>query len=153
MQLGKFTDYGLRVLIQLSAIAPEKAPVARIADRLGLSEHHLAKICSRLVQGGFLHSERGRAGGLTLARDAQDIRLGAAIRCLAQETALVECFAAGDSDCRLLPLCGVRQPLAEAQEAFYDALDRYSLADVSQNHAGLRALLHNDLAQISRIPP
>lgn len=141
MQLGKFTDYGLRVLVHLSAAAPERVSVAQIAATFDLSDHHLAKVCSRLVKGGFLSSERGRKGGLTLARDAAEIRLGAAVRCLSEDTALVECFGTGESQCRLLPMCGVKHPLAEAMAAFYATLDGYTLADVSRNRAGLRDLL------------
>jgi Rrf2 family nitric oxide-sensitive transcriptional repressor len=141
MQLGKFTDYGLRVLIHLSAAAPERVPVARIAETFDLSEHHLAKVCSRLVRGGFLVSERGRNGGLRLARAASEIRLGEAVRCLSEDSALVECFGAGPSSCRLLPLCGVKHPLAQAMAAFYATLDGYTLADVSRNRQGLQTLL------------
>lgn len=141
MQLGKFTDYGLRVLVHLSATAPDKVPVTQIAATFGVSDHHLAKVCSRLVKGGFLLSERGRLGGLRLARDAGDIRLGEAVRCLSEDTALVECFADGPCDCRLLPMCGVKHPLAEAMAAFYATLDGYTLADVSRNRLELRALL------------
>ncbi|WP_341863047.1 Rrf2 family transcriptional regulator [Gymnodinialimonas sp. 57CJ19] len=141
MQLGKFTDYGLRVLVHLSAAAPERVSVAKVAATFELSEHHLAKVCSRLVRGGFLVSERGRNGGLTLARDPSEIRLGAAVRCLSQDTALVECFGSGPCSCRLLPMCGVKQPLAEAMTAFFATLDRYTLADISRNRAALRDLL------------
>ena len=35
MQLGKFTDYGLRVLIHLSVAAPDRVSVARIAATQG----------------------------------------------------------------------------------------------------------------------
>ena len=141
MQLGKFTDYGLRVLIHLSAVAPERVSVAAIAKTFGLSEHHLAKVCSKLVRGGFLVSERGRSGGLRLAREAQHIRLGQATKYLSTGSALVDCFGQGPCDCRILPLCGVKQPLAEAMAAFYAKLDDYTLADVSKNRDGLRALL------------
>lgn len=141
MQLGKFTDYGLRVLIHLSVAAPDRVSVARIAATFELSEHHLAKVCSRLVRGGFLVSERGRNGGLRLAKDAGDIRLGDAVRCLSEDTTLVECFADGPCSCRLLPMCGVKHPLAEAMAAFYATLDGYTLAEVSRNRTGLRALL------------
>ena len=144
MQLGKFSDYGLRVLIYLATAHPSRASAAEMARCFGLSDHHLAKVCSRLVHGGFLTSERGRMGGLRLARDAADIHLGAALRCLSQHSALVECFGAGPCSCRILPLCGVRAPLAEALEAFYTTLDSYTLADITKDRAPLRALLLSD---------
>ena len=142
MQLGKFTDYGLRVLIHLAAIAPERASSGAIAQAFGLSGHHLAKVCSRLVHGGYLVSERGRGGGLRLARPADQIKLGAVVRCLSQGSALVECFGGGPCTCVIQPACGARGPLAEALEAFYATLDRYTLADVSRDRTdALKALL------------
>ena len=144
MQLGKFTDFGLRVLIHLAIIAPRRGSASAIAAAFDVSEHHVAKVCTRLVQEGFLTSERGRNGGLSLARAPSDIRLGKVVRSLSYDAALVECFAPNAPDCRIAPACAVRIPLAEAREAFYDALDRYSLADVTRNQTALRALLSLD---------
>jgi len=39
-----------------------------IARRLGVSEHHLAKVLQRLARGGLVRSTRGPRGGFTLAK-------------------------------------------------------------------------------------
>jgi Rrf2 family nitric oxide-sensitive transcriptional repressor len=41
-----------------------------------------------------------------------------------------------------MPVCGLRTPLQEAQEAFFAALDGYSLADVTQSKRRLAELLN-----------
>ena len=53
---------------------------------------------------------------------------------------VVECFGTNTS-CLILPACGLRAPLAEAQEAFFATLDRYTLADVTHSRHALGALL------------
>ena len=73
MQMTKYTDYGLRVLMAL-AVTDEKALGAgAIAAQYRISQHHVAKIATALVAGGFVVSERGRGGGLRLARAADQI--------------------------------------------------------------------------------
>lgn len=139
MQLDKFTDYALRVLMTLAVRAPDRVPTSAIASGYGLSEHHLAKVATELVRCGFVVSERGRGGGLTLARPAKEINIGAVVRALRGDTPVAECFGGGS--CLILPACGLRGPLAEAQEAFFAALDGYQLADVVKSKSALAELL------------
>lgn len=140
MQLDKFTDYALRVLMTLAVRAPDRVPTSAIAAGYGLSEHHLSKVATELVRCGFVVSERGRGGGLTLARDAKDINIGAVVRALRGDTPVAECFGGG-SDCLILPTCGLRAPLAAAQEAFFATLDGYHLADVIRPKSAFADLL------------
>lgn len=140
MQLDKFTDYALRMLVALAVRGPARWSTSAIAQAYGLSEHHLAKVASHLAREGFVISERGRGGGLTLARPAAEINIGAVVRALKADSPVVECFGDNQS-CRILPACGLRTPLQEAQEAFFAALDRYSLADVTRSQRALAELL------------
>ena len=140
MQLDKFTDYGLRALIYLRVCGARRASVAEIAARFSLSEHHLSKVATALVAEGFVHSTRGRTGGLSLAKPAGEIRVGAVVRSLTRNLSVAECFA-GNGACAITPACGLRGPLAEAQEAFFTVLDDYSLEDVSGQGEALTRLL------------
>jgi Rrf2 family nitric oxide-sensitive transcriptional repressor len=140
MQLDKFTDYALRVLMTLAVRAPARMPTSEIAAIYGLSENHLSKVATQLVRAGFAASERGRNGGLTLARPADQILVGGVVRAMKRNDPVVECFGT-DTSCLILPACGLRTPLAEAQEAFFATLDRYTLADVTRSRHALGALL------------
>lgn len=140
MQLDKFTDYALRVLMILAIRAPARVPTSEIATLYGLSENHLSKVATRLAREGFVNSERGRSGGLTLARPAKDILVGDVVRAMKRNDPVVECFGT-DKSCLILPACGMREPLARAQEAFFATLDRYTLADVTRSRTALAALL------------
>ncbi|WP_116599079.1 RrF2 family transcriptional regulator [Primorskyibacter marinus] len=140
MQLDKFTDYALRVLMTLAVRAPARVPTSEIAALYDLSDHHLSKVATQLSREGFVASERGRNGGLTLARPADQISVGAVIRAMKRDDPVVECFGPNKS-CLILPACGLRDPLAEAQEAFFATLDRYTLAEVTRSRSALEALL------------
>lgn len=140
MQLDKFTDYALRILITLAVRAPQRVPTSQIAALFDLSDHHLSKVATQLAREGFVTSERGRNGGLVLARPAEQISIGAVVRSMKRDDAVVECFGTNRS-CLILPACGLRAPLAEAQEAFFATLDAYTLAEVTPARGALQDLL------------
>jgi Rrf2 family nitric oxide-sensitive transcriptional repressor len=140
MQLDKFTDYALRMLIALAVTPAPKLPTSEIARLYGVSDHHLSKVASKLVHGGFVLSDRGGGGGLRLARPADEISIGAVVRAIKQDEAVVECLGT-DKSCQILPACGLRGPLQAAREAFFAALDDVMLADVTQDQTGLAHLL------------
>jgi Rrf2 family nitric oxide-sensitive transcriptional repressor len=120
--------------------APARVPTSQIALLYNLSEHHLSKVATQLVAEGFATSERGRTGGLTLGRSADQISIGDVVRAMKRNDPVVECFGTNKS-CLILPACGLRGPLAQAQEAFFATLDGYTLADVVQPRSALAALL------------
>ncbi|MHA1559494.1 MAG: RrF2 family transcriptional regulator [Alphaproteobacteria bacterium] len=129
MQLASFTDYGLRVLMRLSGAPTEWFSTRQIAAEFAVSQHHLAKVVQDLGRGGFVRTQRGRSGGLALARPPQAITLGDVVRHLEQRFAIVECFRADGGACALQPRCRLKPLLAAAREAFMAELDRTTLAD------------------------
>lgn len=50
----------------LIARSHENVNVNQLAERMGASKHHIAKIMQRLVKEGFLNSNRGPTGGFSL---------------------------------------------------------------------------------------
>jgi Rrf2 family nitric oxide-sensitive transcriptional repressor len=131
MRLLASTDIALRVLMLLAG-EPTGRPVSveALARELGgLSRHHLHKIVQNLTALGVTRTVRGAAGGVALAREPGDIRLGLLVRALEGEQALVECFRPEGCACTLMPLCGLRGRLRAATESFYRSLDAATLAD------------------------
>ena len=108
----------------------------------GISKAHLTKVAHQLGVAGYVGTVRGKGGGLHLARPAAEIGLGDVVRCTEPDRALVPCFEPLHTLCRIVPACGLRSALQEAQFAFLAVLDRYSLADLVHRQAELRALLH-----------
>ena len=84
---------------------------------------------------------RGKGGGLRLAKPADRIGLGEVVRHAEPDMALVPCFEPLCGPCPIVPCCGLRGALGEARQAFMAVLDRYSLADLIEQRAGLQRLL------------
>lgn len=131
MQLTRYTDYGLRVLIYL-ACTDDDASVAEIAERYAISRNHLVKVAHALSQQGFVITSRGRSGGMRLARPAEDIGIGEVVRALETNRDLVECFTLESNTCPIAPVCGLKGALSRAETAFQEVLDEYTLADVTK---------------------
>lgn len=68
------------VLCALKAGSPAPVTTQIAADHAGTTKNHAAQVVARLSRNGYLSSERGRAGGLRLARPAAGINVGAVLR-------------------------------------------------------------------------
>lgn len=131
MQLTRYSDYSLRVLVYLALDPQRRATIEEIADRYAISRSHLMKVVHHLARRGFVETVRGRGGGLRLARPPEHIGIGDVVRATEEGRAtLVECFDPEHDACRISPACGLRGVLDEALGAFLEALDRYTLEDV-----------------------
>jgi Rrf2 family transcriptional regulator, nitric oxide-sensitive transcriptional repressor len=131
MQLTKFSDYSLRVLIFLARHPTTHTTIRDIADAHAISENHLMKVVHQLGKHGYVKTTRGRGGGISLARPASEISIGAVVRDLEPLTP-VECFLPGyDGSCMLYPNCALRGALRAAQSSYLTTLDGYRLTDVA----------------------
>ncbi len=128
MRITRYTDYSLRTLIYVALKGDELATIKEIAEAYGISKNHLMKVVQELNTKGYLQAVRGKNGGLRLHGQPSDINIGALVRDIEQDFALVECFNGGD--CILTPACRLKGALAKALEAFFATLDGYTLADL-----------------------
>ena len=130
LRLTLHTDYALRMLMLLALEPDEIHTIASVAQRYGISRNHLMKVAQTLIEAGFVDGIRGRKGGLKLAKPPAEIILGDVVRVTEDGFALVECFDRKKNSCVVTPVCGLRNPLAEALAAFLAVLDKVSLASV-----------------------
>jgi Rrf2 family transcriptional regulator, nitric oxide-sensitive transcriptional repressor len=130
MQLTRFTDYSLRVLIDLGSHPDALATVSGMATKHVISRNHLTHVVHQLGLKGYIETTRGKGGGFRLARRPDLIRIGDVVRDMEPGFDLAECFKPGESTCHLMPACALRPVLAEAGRAFLSTLDRYTLADL-----------------------
>ena len=107
--------------------------ISSVAQRYGISRNHLMKVAQTLIQADFVAGIRGRNGGLQLAKQPAEIRLGDVVRTTEDSFALVECFDSKHNECIITSACGLVRPLHEALSAFIAVLDRYTLADIMQS--------------------
>ena len=131
MQLTRFTDYALRVLMHLASREDERCTIGAIAASQAISGNHLMKVVHQLARQGYVATLRGNGGGLRLARAPGTISIGAVVRDMEETLAPAECLDAGRAcGCHLLPSCRLQPLLRDAQQAFLRHLDGYSLSDL-----------------------
>lgn len=142
MRLTQHTDFALRLLMYL-AVAPERPVRTReVAERLGVSEHHLNKIVQRLGDEGLVEAQRGRGGGLRLGQAPETIRVGDVVRLTERDFGLVECTREGGDHCVIEPICALRGVLNRALEAFLQELDDVVLSELVTNRRELMTQLN-----------
>lgn len=140
MELSRFSDYSLRVLIRCALLKTgQRTSVRALSEEFELSYHHLVKVVHQLAKFGYLGTRRGRDGGIFLLKPAAAIGLGEVIR-RTERIELVECHREGECQCVIAPACVLKRALLEAKQAFLAVLDRYTLTDLAEPRSKLQAL-------------
>jgi Rrf2 family nitric oxide-sensitive transcriptional repressor len=141
MKLTTFSDYTLRVLMYLALNRERLATIPEIAAAYEISENHLMKVVHQLARSGVIESVRGKGGGIRLAREPEEIRIGQIVRVSEGAAPIVECLSEETGNCRIAPACRLSGILVRAFDALYAALDDYTLADLVHAPRGLKMLL------------
>ena len=131
MHLTVHADYSLRVLIYLAGHDGSRSTIRDIAGFFDISHNHLMKVVQRQVQQGLVIATRGKGGGLALARPASKITVAEVVSAAEPDFDLVECFGKGGKRCAIHRACRLKGVLSEAQHAFMEVLNSYTLADLA----------------------
>lgn len=137
MQLKRYTDYSLRVLIYLGVNPERVVSVNEIAQAYDISRNHLLKVVNGLLEQGLVVTYRGKNGGLQLARQAEKINVGEVVRYMEGNDRVINCH---EPACPIAPACHLQRALQEAHQAFYRTLGGYSLANLIKGKE--KKLLH-----------
>ena len=146
MQLTKFTDFGLRILMYLASI-PEQdlVTVGELAHRFDIPKNHLNKVVNKMVKQDWIIATPGRNGGIRMAQAPQTLHLGDILSVMEGHTQFVDCE---QPLCILKGNCYLKRVLDNGQRAFYADMNRYSLAELVQPEtagpqtAGIIARMH-----------
>lgn len=142
MQLKKYTDYGLRILMYLGSAETEevthkRATIKEICETFRLSANHVNKVVHHLGRLQLIETRRGKHGGFLLAKTPDAIRLDYVIRELEGDEAWIDCR---NPYCVALPACELNSIVARGKELFYEHLSQYTLKDLLKNSAQLRQI-------------
>jgi len=128
MQITKFTDLGLRVLMYLTQeVNPSTVTINEIAKQFDVPRNHLIKVVSRLNKLNWVIATRGRAGGLKLGVLPSELKLGNVLRELENKTSLINC---AEPLCVLSGQCNLKEILDHGLNSFYEEMNKYSLQSI-----------------------
>lgn len=127
MQLNKFTDYALRILIYIAPSGNTPHTIPELAQNLSVSRNHLMKIVHFMAKENWLITARGKGGGVRINPEVLKASLGQMIRTLQRGNPIVEC---NSPPCVLREECRLRGILDKALEQFYLELDQYTIEQV-----------------------
>ncbi|MGV9670166.1 MULTISPECIES: RrF2 family transcriptional regulator [unclassified Gordonia (in: high G+C Gram-positive bacteria)] len=134
MQLTRFTDIGLRVVMRLAARPDESVTSKDLATALAVPYTHVAKVVVRLSELGVVHARRGRNGGLVITDLGRTARVGWLASRLEGDGEVIDCE--GPTPCPLRHGCALRGALARARRAFFESLDAHTIGDLVADPAG-----------------
>lgn len=147
MNLTKFSDYSLRLLLYLALHPDRLVTIAEASRAYNVSQNHLVKVARLLVEKGYVVSIRGRNGGLRLGRPPSDINIGKIVRFTEPNWNVVECFDTATNSCPIEAVCGLKGALRNAQLAFMETLEEHTLADFLPRSTSLLRLLKSGQEQ------
>lgn len=120
MQITRQADYAVRAVYYLTTLGQgSRAATSKIASEQHIPPSFLAKIVSQLSVAGLLHTSRGARGGVSLARNPEDINLLDVVEAIDGPIQLNECVGEDgvctfDKDCPMRPIwCDAQKDLVE----------------------------------------
>ena len=132
LRVTKLADYGIVIMTYFATHSKDTHNARDIAGVVNLPLPVVSKILKLLAREGLLSSHRGTKGGYGLARHPQDLTVGAIIRALEGPIAVTECTDLIKGDCGLETGCPVRTNWHLINQAIFEALERITLAQMTQ---------------------
>ena len=132
LRVTKLADYGIVILTHLAGHSAAIYNARDIANEVRLPLPVVSKILKLLARNGLLGSHRGIKGGYGLARKPELITVAEIIRALEGPIAVTECTDTVRGDCGLETGCPVRTNWHLINQAIYQALEKITLAEMTQ---------------------
>lgn len=130
-RLNRLTDYAVVVLAQMALRPGRLVNAAQVAQDTGVPQPTVAKVLNVLAKGGLIASQRGAAGGYSLARPAEEIDVAEIIQAMDGPIALTACVEAATDSCSVESLCPMRGNWERVNTAIRTALSNVTLAEMA----------------------
>lgn len=140
-------EYGLRCLLRLGKQGPEGSlTIPEISRAEGISTPYVAKIMRLLRRGGFVQSTRGKAGGYSLARPADQILVGELLALLGGrlfEPDFCDRHSGVGNVCTNTVDCSIRSLWRSVQLVVDHVLSKITLGDLLRNEQTMTSWVEN----------
>lgn len=128
MQITRQADYALRAMLYLAQLEPnQRAATSQIAEDQHIPPSFLAKIISQLSIAGLIHTSRGARGGVSLARNPEEISILEVVEAIDGPISLNECTES-PSACPFGEDCPLRSLWCDTQAELVKRLKKTSFA-------------------------
>lgn len=153
MKITAQEEYGLRCVLRLAKAESGSVTLPEVAAAEGLSVPYVAKLMAVLRHAGLLESVRGRSGGYTLAKPADEIGLGHLLLVLGEplfeEQDYCQKHAGSEAPngvCLNHSTCTLKSLWQTLEHWMRRTLDQITLADLVRHEGRLPELLRERLA-------
>jgi Rrf2 family protein len=131
MQITRQADYATRAILYLARAGKEqRIATSQVAREQKIPPSFLAKIISQLSVAGLLHTSRGARGGISLARDPEQITLLEVIEAIDGPIQLNMCVD-NTGVCVFEEHCPIRPVWCDAQNELIAKLKSTSFAQLT----------------------
>jgi Rrf2 family protein len=132
LNLSQAGEYALSSLARLALCFPRAVPVEDLARVQGIPRPFLAKILGRCAKAGIVRAKTGPSGGMSLARDPENITLLNVIEACEGDFQRARCVFYSERVCDG-PACRIYCPLRRTEEDLRIGLGSATLADMSRS--------------------
>ena len=134
MKLSTKGRYGTRAMIDIALYRESGSTLLKdIASRQGISLKYLDHILSSLRKAGLIKNVRGKGGGYSLTRPAEQITLCDIIEAVEGTLSPVECVD-NPEYCKKISTCSAHDVWVKVQESIEDVLRSTSLQSLTESH-------------------
>jgi Rrf2 family protein len=138
MKFSAQEEYGLRCLMQLGMQGEGGSlTISELSHREGISVPNVAKMMRVMRRAGFVTSTRGKDGGYTLARPAEELPIPEVLATLGgrlYEPGFCERHAGLEQVCTHDTGCSIRSMWQTVQSAVDQVLSQLTLKDLLRGH-------------------
>ncbi len=123
IRMSRLTDYGIVLLTHVAMEERDRVHTAQdLARASGVPVPTASKILKQLAHAGLLVSHRGRKGGYSLARPAEDISVAEIIGAIEGPFGITDCATEVAGACSLEAVCAARSRWGPISRAIEQAL-------------------------------
>jgi Rrf2 family protein len=134
MKLRTRARYSMRMMMAIAKLSLEGVPVGLgdVSKQCGVSKGYLEQLVGSLRNARLLRALSGRGGGYTLARSADEIKIGDIIEAAIGPIAVTEC-AVEPETCINSDFCNCQGLWSLINHRINQVLDEFSLADIIED--------------------
>lgn len=134
MKLSTRARYALRMMVEITRQTSDETPaltLKEIAETTDVSRRYLEQLAINLRNAVLVRGKQGKGGGYSLARPADEIRVGEIIEAAIGPINIVDCVLEPGA-CDKSGACGCRSIYCDINERIADTLNDLTLLDLAK---------------------